>query len=120
MKGKTVIIEDGEDAIHAYHMGTGEVLVPTKVDVHHPRYDPLQMQRGNHYPHHRIANKEATLPEDGWPGQLVSPRVEWVKDPEGKNQLWLPVKWRTYNAGWFNNITTLWLNCNYEAVIIRL
>ena len=119
IKDKIVIIEEEGNIIHAYHTGTGEVLNPTNIDVHHLSYELCHMYRGHHYPHYRIADKEDTIPEDGWPGQLVSSQVEWVKDPEGKNRLWLPVKWRMYNAGWFNNITTLWLNRNYEAVIIR-
>ena len=121
IKDKIAIIEMAGDVIHIYHTGTGEVLDPTTIHgINHLRYDPRGMYSGHHHPHYRIADKEDTFPDDDWPGQLVSPRVEWVKDPEGKHRLWLPVKWRTYDAGWFHNITTLWLNRGYEAVIVRL
>jgi len=119
---QTAIFEVEGDVIHAYHTGTGEVLDTTKINAsaHHPRYESLDIHFGCHYLHYRKADKKATLPEDDWPVQLVSQQAEWVKDPGGKHQLWLPAQWRTCRAGWLHNITTLWLKKGGEAAIIML
>jgi len=120
VQGQTVIIKEGGEVIHAYHTGTGEVLDLTDAYIHHSHYDLSEMYCGQHYLHYRGAGDQGTLPEDDWPVPLVSPRVEWVKDPEGKHRLWIPFEWRTRSTGWFYDITTLWLNRGLEAVIIVL
>ena len=120
---QTAIIQMRGDIIHTYHTGTGQVLDPPRTDIqfyiHHPHYEPWRMGCGHHYPHYRIVDKDSLF-EDGWLGELVSPQVEWVKDPGGKHQLWLPVEWRKYDVGWYHNITTLWLNDGWKTAIIML
>jgi len=107
-----------DEIVHAYHTGTGEVLDPTKMDVHHLRHwNMLHVYWSCHYLHYHAASSSDTLPKDDWPARLVSPQVGWVKDPEGKCRLWLPVRWRK-NAGWLNNIKTLQLNSGHKAMIV--
>ena len=120
VEDQSVIIDDGEKVIHAYHTATGEVLEPTQVCFSSSKYTRRDMYYGRHYPHYCSADKQDILPEDNQLVPLVTPQVAWVKDPEGRHQLWLPVEWRTYNAGWLHNVTTLWLNHGDKVVIIKL
>ena len=78
------------------------------------------MYYGQHYPHYRGANEQGTLPEDNWTVPQVGSLLAWVTDPEGRHRLWFPIEWRTHNAGWLYNMTTLWLNRGDGTIIIKL
>ena len=94
VKDHAVVIQEGEH-IHAYHTGTGEALDHAQVRPRYPQYSSRLMALCEHYPNYRKANKQGYLPRGDWPVPLVVPQVGWVKDPEGKHQLWIPVEWRT-------------------------
>ena len=102
-----VIVSEGAP-IHAYHAGTGEALGLAQANTSGHLYTPADMSLGRHYPHYRKADEHNPLYEDGWPVPLVAPQVEWVKDPEGKHRLWVPVEWRMDQAGWIHDIKALW------------
>ena len=118
VKDSAVVFEGG-GRIHAYHTRTGKALEPPQVHPHDLRYFATEMSLGRHYPRYRKADKRGHLPEDNWPVPLIYPRMAWVKDPEGKHRLWVPVRWRTDLAGWHYDIKVLWLHDLDEPVIIR-
>ena len=105
---QTVVIVSEGAPIHAYHAGTGEVLGLAQTHPSGHLYTPADMYLGRHYPHYRKADERNPLYEDGWPVPLVAPQVEWVRDPEGKHRLWVPVEWRMDQAGWIHDIKALW------------
>ena len=120
LNGQIVIIVSGI-SIHAYHTETGEVLEPPQMHTHtHDyQYHFQAMYFGQHYLHHHEVGRE--VPSKGnWQVSWVTLREGWVKDPEGKRRLWIPVEWRDppYGAGWLSNITTLRLNLADERAII--
>jgi hypothetical protein len=121
IQGQVVAIQDGSNGknIHAYHTRTGEVLEPTKQPLHNHVYMSFKhMYHVQHYPHYRSLNVSNTCPEDNWPVSQTMLQEAWVKDPEGKHRLWIPVEWRKHSAdgGWLYNLTTLNLSGN---VIIK-
>ena len=120
MEDQIVIVRRNRSDIHAYHIGTGEVLKPAQASPRTTQYNIQDMQCGQHYLHYRGMDSERGLPsEDDWPVSWTALRKGWVKDPEGRHRLWIPVGWRTnFNAGWFYNITTLWLHRKGERAII--
>ena len=125
-----VIIEEG-NVVHAYHMGTGEVLDPTRASPH--SYD-LQcslwdVMDGRHYPCYCELPKWGMPSKDDWPVSETTLRDGWVKDPEGKHRLWILPEWRTIvscwdmdepcgGSSWLPKITTLRLECKNGTVII--
>jgi len=128
IKDQYVIIEGMGEAVHVYHSATGGVLQPNQGYSCCWEYTPWDMYRGRHYLHcrsnhhlyyHQI-EKWGNLPKDNWPAPLFASQLAWVKDPEGRHRLWVPLEWRRYVAGWLYNITTLWLGRVHETVIIKL
>jgi len=123
--GGTVTIESDSD-IHAYDTGTGEVLEPTQTPTlwhsYSYPYDFQDMYVGRHYLHYHGLGWEEVPSNGNWQVSRSSLREGWVKDPEGKCRLWIPIEWRDLsNSGWLPNITTLWFNSlfvGYSAVII--
>jgi len=120
---QTVIVQQGlgRDTVCIYHSVTGEVLKPVQLSQNSetPRYNMHRLSKGHHYPHyHRL---DEWVPSEGdWP---VSLDTGWVKDPEKKHRLWLPVEWTIPTSdvgGWLSNIKTLWLKPNAGNVIIML
>jgi len=113
-----VMIMDWEQRSHVYHMETGEILEPPQVPPHH-QYTPWGVKNGQHYPHYLDLDRCA--PKGGWPISFTTLQEGWVKDPEGKHRLWIPVKWRVPmqgSTGWLSNLTTLWLDHQGRTVII--
>ena len=120
IKDQIVTIKCKGIIIHVYHMGTGETIKPAQVppDPHSHQYYFWQVLYGQHYLHY--LELDGSIPEGGWPVSHATLQEGWVKDPEGKHQLWIPVEWRRYlpTAGWLYNITTLWLNCQDDGPVI--
>ena len=122
VEGQTVIIREGEQVVHVYHTGTGEVLKPAEAYLftHTLWYTRWDMYACRHYPHcHRI--KTYGIPPKGaWPISAATLLEGWVKDPKGKNRLWMPIEWRTpFDPVGLTNITTLRLDPPHATVIIR-
>ena len=113
-----VMTMDWEERVHAYHMGTGVVLEPLQVPPHY-HYAAGDVKYGRHYPHYHDLDKCSS--EGGWPISHTTLRGGWIKDTEGKHQLWVPVEWRMPmygSTGWLSNLTTLWLDCQGRTIII--
>lgn len=111
------IISRGGRTLRTYHTGTGRDLKS------HPlpwdgecQVDTLQGS------HHLRVHEEDPPPGNNW---LVSRAVlqeGWVKGPEGRHRLWLPVEWRISldNERWCHDITTLHFKIpGNELVIIK-
>ena len=113
-----VMTMDWEQRFHAYHMETGEVLEPSQVPPQY-QHSPWSVKYGQHYPHYLDLDRCGS--KGGWPISFTTLQEGWVKDPEGKHQLWIPVEWRMPmqgSTGWLSDITTLWLDCQGRSVII--
>ena len=109
-------------ALHVYRIGTGEVVEPPRAPLMRGRWynlnDTLFCQ---HYLHYHRLEADKACSEDDWPISFTTLREGWIKDPEGKHRLWMPIEWRTglssSCSGWLSNITTLWLTHETESFI---
>jgi len=121
VNGQTTTIVKSENDVHVYHTGTGEVLKPAQTPAHSHsyRYDCQDMYLGRHYLHYRRLDGQGAPSKDSWPASQATLQEGWVKDPEGRHRLWVPIEWRKPDSlGWFPDITTLWLDfLNVKAVI---
>jgi hypothetical protein len=123
VEDQTVTIWDTmkQECIKIYNPGTGEILEPIQAPPYNPHHEHTSyaMYLGQHYTHYYRLNNHNTCPEDNWPVSLNMFQEEWVKDPEGKHRLWIPVNWRkhTITGGWLHNIATL--NLYNEGIIIK-
>ena len=79
---QTVAIKQDGKVVHVYRTETGEVLEPTKTLLHHRDYSSWDMIRGLHHPRYHDIDLVPVMQRG------------WMKDPEGKHQLWIPVEWR--------------------------
>lgn len=126
VEDKTVLIEDGQNVVHVYHTGTGEVLEATRTpqDSRVHQYTDWRMGAGGHYPHYHGLVEQGAFQgirsEDVWPVSKLTLLEGWVEDCEGRRRLWIPMEWRLPqpNSGWHSNIATLWLHISGEPVII--
>ena len=122
VQDQAVVLNDPYgNAVHAYHTGTGGVLEPAQASPHPPGcpYYVTSIQHCLHYLHYRNLYKQNIPSEDEWPVTLAALEEGWVKDPEGKHRMWVPVEWRVGvdDAGWLRN-TTLLLYPPYTDVIV--
>ena len=128
---RIVIIEEEGNVVHAYHMGTGEVLDPTRASPHSYALQCSfwDVMVGRHYPRYCDLTGQGMPSKDDWPVSETTLEEGWVKDPEGKHRLWILPEWRTIvprhrsahprdGSGWLPNITTLRLECMNRTVII--
>ena len=114
---QTVIIEDSGNIICTYHAETGEILEPIQMLPHSTQYGMVDIMYGEHYHHHHKLDDEEAFSEGSWP---VSLQEGWVRDPEGKCQLWMFTKWRRnpISLNWHYNITTLWYGHEETTFIV--
>jgi len=94
------------NAPHVYHTETGEVLDLTQEPQHYS-----ERPYWNNTPQHD------TSPEDAW----KTSREGWVKDPEGKHRVWVPVEWRRGwdPEEWHHDATTQFSYLNERFVLIK-
>jgi len=119
--GPVGVIDPGRNhPRHNYHTGTGEVLGPT-----HPHPRSLRFLNravfGEAYDcfHHLYQSDD--LPRDSWQTSRATLREGWVKDPEGKHRLWVPVEWRTDwdPADWRHDVTIQFSILGGRPVLIK-
>ena len=119
---QTAIINNGKHTIHIYHTGSGEIFKHTNRAPHSPscQFSLQDLQRCQHY-HHYLAWNGWTC-TDIWLDSWVILLEGWVRDPEGRHRLWIPIEWRMPppSGSWFSNTTTLYLNWNGGTVAIKL
>ena len=102
------IMLDG-NTLHVYHTETGEVLDPTQAP---PRYSTRKFY--NNIPRRNIP------PEDSWQTSRETLLEGWVKDPEGKHRMWVPVEWRNWDlAEWYHDVTTQFSLLGGRFVLIK-
>jgi hypothetical protein len=110
--------------IHSYHNGTGEILKPAQVPPHLGctwyHFDNQQRDGCNKYYHDLY--KHQGLLNCEWPISQAILQEGWVKDPEGRHQLWVHPHWRLpgNDVGWLNNVTTLRLRNSSKLLIVKL
>jgi len=108
--GQVGVIEFYTGALHVYHTETGEVLDPTQAppDYGWRRY------------YNNIPQRD-TPPEDAWQTSRDTLREGWVKDPEGKHRMWVPVEWRGGwdPAEWHHDATTQFSRLGDRFVLIK-
>ena len=109
----------GRGPIHVYHTGTGKSLDHTQTHFGLTgRHTPSDMSRGGHYPHYRNSITGNRQPRGDWPFSGVRPKAGWVKDPERKHRLWMPIEWREKDIGWLCDIQALQFSHPSGSVII--
>jgi hypothetical protein len=120
IEDQAVFIKEGETIVHIYHTETGEVLKPAQTPPDCGQFHNLgDMGHGKHHSHCHQVNEH---PRDNWPHLEEAVQQGWIKDPEGKHQLWIPVKWRSPDGdsmGWLHNVKTMWFTIQGEPIIIK-
>ena len=82
VEDQIVAIKRADTVVHVYHAETGEVLESIRAPPHNCReHTPQGMLYGLHY-------------RNSHPAPRTTIQTDWVKDPEGKHQLWIPAEWR--------------------------
>jgi len=81
--GQVGVIQLRGNTRFVYHTETGKVL--------HPAQAPLTGTTNFYYEN---MLRRGTPPEYSWQTSWDELQEGWVKDPEGKHRLWVPVKWR--------------------------
>jgi len=109
------------NGLHVYHTETGEVLHPAQAPQHYNDCwyclnDPLWGR--HHLNHNNLCN---TPSEYKWQFSRATLRKGWVKDPEGKHRLWVPVEWREGwdPVDWRHDVTTQFSCLGGRPVLIR-
>ena len=109
-QGQVGFIRSGGFVICSYHIWTGKKAECTP--------ELLQRSDGHWYSLEVTSRGQCRLPRhdmsqrddlDNRPVPQTTLREGWVKDPEGKHRLWLPIEWRTavVRVEWSHYIPTL-------------
>ena len=123
VQGQVGVIEYDENTLLVFHTGTGEVLQPTQT----PQFsgDPPDLfgrvHRGRDYSHlHNLPQLNAS-PEDVWQTSETTLQEGWVKDPEGRHRLWIPVEWRSIwdLADWCHDIKIQFSLLRNQPIIVK-
>ena len=121
---QSVVISDGkpeQTVWHAYHMKTGEILEPSQASksLSTQRYS-YWARRNEPYHLHCYKLKHGTPPKGDWSALCDTVQEGWVKDPEGRHQLWIPAEWRVYppDVAWCYKVRTLQLHPSTGMVAI--
>ena len=120
VEGQVGVIELPGDARHFYHTETGGILHLTQVPRHFNGrwYDLNGAFLGRDYLSRHSLSQPNISPEDS---SQTSMREGWVKDPEGKHRLWVPVEWRTDwdPADWRQDVTTQFSRIGGRPIIVK-
>ena len=90
-------IEQGGGFTYVYRTETGEVLHPTQTPQHsYGSWVSLaKVHCGQDYLRYHNLSQCDTSPRDSWQLSRATLQEGWIKDPEGKRRLWVPLEWRT-------------------------
>ena len=118
VEGDIAAINYNDRAIRVYHTKTGEILPLDKAPLstgyrfHHPR-DECNQYHCDLYKHYQSPKCNLPVPQ-------TILQEGWIKDPEGKHQLWLQPHWRSFqNVDWLHNVTTLRLRNRSLLVLVK-
>jgi len=108
--GQVCVLELLTGAPHVYHTETGEVLDPTQA--------PQDYSERSYY--NNIPQRD-TPPEDAWQTSRDTLPEGWIKDPEGKHRMWVPVEWREDwdFEDWHHDATTQFSLLKDRFVLIK-
>ena len=131
VEGQVGVIEVGSqvgevDRISSfvYHTGTGKSLPCESIPQHfsgswnllkHP------LCGRDHSSCHNLLQFINISPEDDWQASQATLQEGWVKDPEGRHRLWIPVEWRKSwdPADWLYNVRIQFSIIEDEPVIVK-
>jgi len=105
-----VIKQIGGGSTHVYYCTeTGEVLYPTQTPWHFNSswVSFAEAHRGQSHLRCHDLSQCYTSPRDSWQFSQATMREGWIKDPEGKHRLWVPIEWRNHwnPADWLHDFT---------------
>jgi hypothetical protein len=106
--------DENEDADWSYHTGTGESLpIPQRLSR---LEDFSQVLTGNGSLRYHNLLQSKTPPDGGWKASMG-----WMKDPEGRCRLWVPVEWSdAWNFhDWRHDIMTQFMCVGQNPVIVK-
>jgi len=119
VEGQVGVVGNGSHDLHVYHTETGKVLDPAQAPQHFDdRWSTLAHSWG--YCSYKLSQGN-TPPEGRWPNSQAALRNGWVKDPEGKHRLWVPVEWRMDwdPADWRHDVTIQFGALEDRLVLIK-
>jgi len=123
VEGQLGVVQPDGDGLHVYHTETGEVLHPTQApeDFNSRWYHFSEALWGQHYLLYHNLCQRNIAPEDSWQTSRATLEKGWVKDPEGKHRLWVPIDWRTDwdPEDWRHDATTQFSNFGGRPVLIK-
>ena len=123
VEGKIGVIKLSEGTLHVYHTETGEFPYPAQTprDFRGIWDDPDHLYLDRNYLRSHNTHQWNNSPEDNWQTSRDTLREGWVKDPEGKRRLWVPVEWRTdWDPGdWYHDATTQFSRLGGRPVLIK-
>ena len=108
VEGQVGVVGDDYRHPRTYHTETGKLLRSARAPQNFgDRWRALgEVFCSWGYPPHTLSQDNAP-PEGMWQTSQATLRNGWVKDPEGKHRLWVPVEWRTDwdPADWCHDVT---------------
>ena len=106
-----------------YHMKTGELLQPDLIPQHSntPWRHFDGPSRGRDYLSFYNLSQNNVPPDSGLRTSSITMCEEWVKDPEGRHRLWVPIKWRTSwdLADWCYDMAVQWSMISGRSVFVK-
>ena len=121
--GQVGVIRLHGGALHAYNTETGEVLHHSQAPQHYgdcwDHFDHALWGR-DYLCYHNLSQCNTPL-KDSWQTSRATLREGWVKDPEGKHRLWVPVEWRTYwdSVDWRHDVAIQFSYLGGRHVLIK-
>jgi len=123
VRGQVGLIELPENATHAYHTGTGDILgaTPAPLDFHLAKCTLNSLYYGRSYLDFHNLPQRDILSGDSWKTSQATLREGWVKDSEGRHRLWVPAEWRAHWGlrDWRHDVTTQFSYLGHGPVVIK-
>ena len=123
VEGQLGVVKPNGDGLHVYHTETGKVLRPTQAPQRFNSrwYHFSEALWGQHYLLYHDLSQRDIAPEDSWQTSRATLEEGWVKDPEGKHRLWVPVEWRWDwdPADWRHDVTIQFSSLEGRPVLIK-
>ena len=124
VEGQVGVIECGARAPLVFDTRSGKTFQPT-IQAPHFFGDPPNLLRpalcGRDYSHSYYPFQRNTPPEDVWQTSETTLREGWVKDPERRHRLWIPVEWRAIwdLADWCHDIKIQFSILRSESIVVK-